>query len=102
MSTISENTVAESAVGDNSVNQGQYIFDFEVVGLDLSATDNQSEGSTRQDDDATVYDHFRPALRAVKDNTVSLTNVAQDAVQQIFDVNDTASFTYGDFDVAYE
>ena len=102
MSTISENTVAESAVGDNSVNQGQYIFDFEVVGLDLSATDNQSEGTTRPDDGATVYDHFRPALRAIKDNIVSVSASASDAVQQVFDVNDTASFTYGDFDVAYE
>lgn len=102
MSTISENTVAESAVGDNSVNQGQYIFDFEVVGLDISASDNQSEGTTRQDDGATVYDHFRPALRAIKDNTVSVSASASDAVQQIFDVNDSASFTYGDFDVAYE
>jgi len=102
VSTISENTVAESAIGDNSVNQGQYIFDFEVVGLELSATDNQSEGTTRQTDGALVYDHFRPAVRAVVEDTGVVFVSASTSVVNISSINDTATFTYGDFDSIYE
>ena len=102
MSTISENTVAESAIGDNSVNQGQYIFDYEVVGLELSATDNQSEGTTRQADGALVYDHFRPAIRTVAEDTGVVFVSASTSVVNISSVDDTVSFTYGDFDSIYE
>ena len=102
MSTISENTIAESAVADTSVNQGQYLFEFEVAELVVSATDNQSSGTVRSDDGATVYDHFRPAIQALQSQQASLEINEDTDVTVIHNIEDTATFSLVNADSAYE
>lgn len=102
MSTISENTIAQSAVGGDSNSEGQYSFDFEYVGLQIAVTDNQSEGSLRTDDGATVYDHFRPAIRAESTATIPLEVAEDGTISTKFDYVDTATFSLLNADGSYQ
>jgi len=102
VSTISENTIAQSAVGGDSNSEGQYSFDFEYIGLQIAVTDNQSEGSLRPADGATVYDHFRPAIRADITATIPLEVAEDGTILTKFNYVDTATFSLLNADGSYQ